>query len=721
MPGKESRPHATPAIGLVKPLAPLCELAYNLWWSWDAGAGALFESIDPGLWAAVEHNPVALLRGLSTARQRELAADRRFMAELRRTHRRMRAYLRARTWFRRQHGRKAHGCIAYFSMEYGLHESLPVFAGGLGVLAGDHFKSAGDLGLPLVGVGMFWRQGYTRQRISPAGRQSDAYDRLSPDNLPLTKARSRAGRPLRIRIPMGANTVVARAWRLDVGRTPIYLLDTHLPVNPPGQRKLTHRLYSGDRDTRIRQEMVLGIGGWRLLRALGLPVLGCHLNEGHAAFCSLERVAEIMLDTGCDFAPAARRVAAATVFTTHTPVPAGNETFDPKLVTRYFKRECQRFGITTDELLALGRVGSDNEDQAFGMTPLALRLAGRANGVSRLHGQVSRQMWHDLWPKRSVDRVPVGSITNGIHLRTWLHPRMADLLDEYLPAGWCDHQDRAAIWSAAMKIPDDRLWALHLELKAELLEFVRARLRAQLGRYRASARKTAAAGANLDPEALTIGFARRFAAYKRATLIFSDLQRAEQIINHAERPVQIIFAGKAHPADREGKALVAGIAKQARAPRFQGRVVFLEDYDMDIARHMVAGVDVWLNNPRKPQEASGTSGMKPALHGGLNLSILDGWWPEACKDGVNGWAIGTGRDHDGTEAADARDAQELYQRLEGDVVPLYYDRRPGKPPGKWIRCMKRALASIPPAFNSHRMVKEYLRRCYLPILTDKQS
>lgn len=709
------------AMDFQKPLAPLYELAYNLWWSWDAAARSLFESIDPRLWAATGHNPVALLRWLPKARQRQLAADGLFLTQLRRTHRRMRAYLRSRSWFRQQHGRKARGCVAYFSMEYGLHESLPVFAGGLGVLAGDHFKSASDLGLPLVGVGIFWRQGYTRQLIEADGRQTDDFDHLAPDNLPLSEVTGPAGSPLRIKIPVAADTLVARAWGLHVGRTLIYLLDTNLPENAPKHRRLTDRLYSGDRDMRIRQEIVLGIGGWRLLRALALPVVACHLNEGHAAFCSLERVADIIRDTGCDFADAARRVAATTIFTAHTPIPAGNETFDPRLVARYLDQDCRRLRITHDELLALGRVDPKDTHEGFGMTPLALRLANRANGVSELHGQVSRKMWRGLWPRRRPDRVPISSITNGIHLRTWLHPKMADLLDEFLPAGWEEHQDRSAVWAAVRKIPDARLWKLHLELKAELLDFVRDKLGAQFQRYGASDRKMAATGANLDYDVLTIGFARRFAAYKRATLIFRDLRRLGRVVNHSRRPVQIIFAGKAHPADEDGKALVAEVVKQARSSHFKGRIVFLEDYDMDIARHLVAGVDVWLNNPCKPQEASGTSGMKPALHGGLNLSILDGWWPEACDDGVNGWAIGRGKDHDGSPAVDQRDARALYRRLERDVIPLYYDRGPGNRPTGWIRCMKNALATIPPAFNSHRMVKDYLRRCYLPILTAKRK
>ena len=718
---KKQTVNAKPAvrIALPEPLAPLGEVAHNLWWSWDAAARRLFESMDARLWEATEHNPVAMLRRLGHRRMQQLAADRAFVAEARRVARRLNSYLRGPTWYRQQYARKGRGLVAYFSMEFAVHESLPVFAGGLGVLAGDHFKSASDLGLPLIGVGMFWRRGYMRQQVDAAGRQAVRYDRLSPENLPLTEVVDPSGRPLRVRVPVGGDTVVARAWRLDVGRVAILLLDTHLPANAPRHRALTDRLYNGSRDTRIRQEIVLGVGGWKLLRALELPIAACHLNEGHAAFCSVERLAEALRGGGGTLDEAGRQLAPSTVFTTHTPVPAGNESFAQNLVARYFDSYCRRNGLDRETLYSWGRVDPDDATEDFGLTPLALRLSRRSNGVSRLHGQVSRRMWQGLWPKRSAERVPIGSITNGVHLETWMHPRMGELLDEYLPAGWRDRQDQPTVWQAVKGIPDDRLWALHVELKGELVEFARARLQTQLQRVGATKRRIEAAAAALDPEALTIGFARRFATYKRATLVFADMRRLERILNHAKRPVQLIFAGKAHPADTEGQALVARIVKHSRSAKFSGRVVFLEDYDMEIARRLVAGVDVWLNNPRRPQEASGTSGMKPALHGGLNLSILDGWWPEACRDGKNGWAIGQDRDHDGSVAADRRDALAIYRRLERDVVPLYYTRGRGDLPTKWIGCMKQALMTIAPAFNSHRMVKEYLKQCYLPALKAK--
>ena len=701
-------------------LRPLQELAHNLWWSWDGDARSLFAAVDPARWEAVEHNPVLLLHRLSARRSRQLADDRAFLRQLRSVHRRFRAYLRARPWYRQQHARAGRGLVAYFSMEFALHESLPIYAGGLGVLAGDHFKSASDLGLPLVGVGIFWNRGYIRQRVDAAGVQTAHYDRLRPEHLPLQPVCAPGKRqPIQFAVPMGARQVWATAWCVRVGRCPIYLLDTQLPRNEPRDRRLTDRLYIGDRESRIRQELLLGIGGWRLLQALRLPVKACHLNEGHAAFCAVDRVAQQLATCDGNVEHAARTVAARTVFTTHTPVPEGNETFIPKLVRRYFEPYCRKTGLDLDWLLAAGRVEPGDEDEPFGMTPLALRLADRRNGVSQLHGEVSRRMWQGVWPRRAEERVPIGAITNGVHADTWLHPRMAELLDAHLPSDWRSRQDQPRVWQAVRGIPAAELWQLHVELKRDLVEFVRSRLQQQCERQGLSARKVAAAGQVLDPDALTIGFARRFAAYKRATLVFSDADRLAKLLSDARRPVQLIFAGKAHPADEAGKALVAQLVKHARSKRFAGRVVFLEDYDMAVARHLVAGVDVWLNNPRRPHEASGTSGMKPALHGGLNLSILDGWWPEACVPGRNGWAIGADRDHPGSAAADRRDAAALYARLKQDVVPLYYKRDRAGLPAKWVSCMKHTLQTIAPAFNSHRMVREYLKKYYLPALRSR--
>lgn len=715
---RAERPSQDDALvsGLPDDLAPLGDLARNLWWAWNPEAAAVFEAAGGPKWESVGRNPVLLIRKLGDRQLERLSGDRAFIAAMKKTHRRMRSYLSARTWYQSEHGRPK-GLVAYFSMEFGLHESLPIYAGGLGVLAGDHLKSASDLGLPLVGVGILWRQGYTRQVLTQDGKQKSAYPRVDPAQLPLTEAKGSNGRPVRVSVYVGKDEVLLRAWRLEVGRVPLYLLDADLEENKPKHRRLTQRLYQGDRDARIRQEIVLGIGGWKLFRELGAPVKVCHLNEGHAAFCALERIAQVIRAEDCTFKQAARKVSASTVFTTHTPVPAGNETFDPALVKRYFDPHLHHLRIQWEDLLALGRVDAKNDREPFGMTPLALRLADKRNGVAQLHGEVSRKMWQGVWPKRSAEKVPIGAITNGIHLRTWLHPRMAELLDEFLPEGWEQDQDRTSVWKAAGRIPDDRLWSLHEALKGDLVAFVRQRLLTQGKRNRAGDKELQAAEGALDPEALTLGFARRFAPYKRATLIFSQVKRFEKLARDTKRPLQIIFAGKAHPADEAGQKLVAEIARHARSPRFRGRVVLLEDYDINVARHMVAGVDVWLNNPRRPQEASGTSGMKPTLHGGLNLSVLDGWWPEGCQEGVNGWAIGAGKDHSGKAADDKKDAEALYRRLERDVIPRFYRRDAAGLPREWIKMMKASMQSVPQHFNSHRMVKEYLRKYYQPMLS----
>ena len=696
-------------------LSPLVDLARNVHWAWDTECQALFAAVDPPSWKRTEHNPVRMLNGLSKKQQDLLLTNAGFIASMRRCEHALRNYLRAKTWFQTKYDRRFKGQIAYFSMEYGLCEALPVYAGGLGVLAGDHLKSASDLGMPLVGVGIFWKQGYARQQINKSGRQVDRFKTLDPEDTPLREITGRSGRPLRIRLRFGADVVAVRGWRLDVGRVPLILLDTDLAQNKPPARRMTRRLYSGDRDTRIRQEILLGVGGWRFLRAMGLPISVCHLNEGHAAFVALERIAEMVKAEGCTFTQARRYVAATNVFTTHTPVPAGNETFEVDLLDKYMGRYAGLMKIDKPAFTDLGRVDAGNDKEPFGMTPLACRTSDRRNGVSALHGAVARRMWKDLWPRKKLEDVPIGSVTNGIHLRTWLHPRMAALLDEYLPRGWEDMQDRPRVWQAAARIPDAELWALHQELKGELIEFVREKVRRRFRRNRASAVRLTQVEHMLSPEALTIGFARRFAPYKRAALVFHDPRRFARILNHRTRPVQIIFAGKAHPADDGGKALVAKVARFADSARFRNRVVFIEDYEMEVARHLVAGVDVWLNNPRKPQEASGTSGMKPTLHGGLNLSIVDGWWPEGF-DGRNGWAIGKGKDHDGSRAHDRRDASELYRILERQAVPLYYDRTARGLPKKWIARMKRSLMTIPARFNSHRQVKEYWAKYYLPAL-----
>lgn len=688
----------------------LREMAHNLWWAWNSDAVALFEYADARTFERSGGNPIVTLRKLPARRRRELLADNEFIAETARVHRRLEQYLIGPAWYERKYGKRDLGKIAYFCMEYGLHESLPLYAGGLGILAGDHLKSASDLGLPLVAVGIYWNKGYTRQRIDADGRQQDRFPRLPLQDTPLREVTNRRGRPVRIRLPFGDQTVWAGAYRADVGRIPLFLMTTDLPENSPRNRKLVDVLYSGDRDSRIRQEILLGIGGWRLLHGLGLPVTAYHLNEGHAAFLTLERIAEA-IKGGSTFRRTLGHVAATSVFTTHTPVPAGNEEFDPGLVDRYLNHYLERMGVTHETFHDLARIEPGNHRENFGMTPLALRTSRHCNGVAVLHGAVAREMWQPLYADRDVDDVPIGHVSNGIHLRTWLHPQMGALLDDFLGDDWHLRQDDPRTWKGIADIPDAALWDLHLSFKRELIDMCCRRMaRTPARRAGASAGKAPLLG----PEALTIGFARRFATYKRAALIFSDSDRLARILCAPNRPVQIVFAGKAHPADDDGKRLIQRIVRFSRMKKFRGRVVFLEDYEMGVARRMVAGVDVWLNNPQRPREASGTSGMKPALHGGLNLSILDGWWPEGFN-GKNGWAIGHGEDWSGPKS-DQRDAAQLYRILERQVVPMYYQRDTQGIPRRWIASMKNALMSIPVFFNSHRQVKEYLTKYYLPAM-----
>lgn len=705
----KSMPTKRRAQGVTDTFKLLDEIARNVWWSWNPDAMALFKYANASELKASGNNPIVTLRKLTAARRRQLQADHEFTAEVSQVHRRLREYLDGQTWYDRKYGRKTSGKLAYFCMEYALHESLPLYAGGLGVLAGDHLKSASDLGLPLVAVGIYWRHGYTRQSIDKRGYQQDRFPLLPVGDTPACEVTGPTGKPIRVRMSMGDRTIVAGAYRLDVGRVPLFLLNTDLSANAQADRQLVDVLYSGDRDMRIRQEILLGIGGLRLLEAMGVPVAAYHLNEGHAAFLSLERIAE-RIGAGKSFSQAVKQVANTNVFTTHTPVPAGNEEFDPALVDNYLGHYADTMKVSNAAFHDLARVKAGDADEQFGMTPLALRSSRYCNGVAALHGAVAREMWKPLYPKLPVKRVPIGYVTNGIHLRTWLHPELAGLFDEFLGKDWETRQDEPAVWKKVARIPDKVLWNLHIRLKGELADLCNGSTSHDQGNSGYSIRRY-----EFNQNALTIGFARRFASYKRATLVFTHLSRMARIINNSRRPVQIIFAGKAHPADMPGNDLIQQVVKYSRDARFCGRIWFIEDYEMGIARRLTAGVDVWLNNPQRPREASGTSGMKPALHGGLNLSILDGWWPEAFN-GKNGWAIGQGENHDGSRIADRRDAALLYNLLEREVVPMYYDRDAEGLPRRWIACMKNAITTIPVQFNTHRQVKEYLVNYYLPAM-----
>ncbi len=696
-------------------ISRLSRLAYNLWWSWNPEARRLYRAIDPELWEYVYHNPVKFLRRVDPGRLERAASDERYLARYHEVMSAFDAYMKPdTTWFERTYPHLKGHTIAYFSAEFGLHESLPIYSGGLGILSGDHCKAASDLGLPFVGVGFLYPQGYFRQNINVWGDQEAIYEKLNFFDVPARPATDSSGEQIVIQVDLPGRQVYATVWQIQVGRVKLFLLDTNVHPNAPEDRTLAARLYGGDQEMRISQEIVLGIGGVRALRALGLRPTVWHMNEGHSAFMVLEQVRQLVQDEGLTFDEARDIVTACNVFTTHTPVPAGHDAFPLNLVERYFSNYWPQMGLNRDSFMALGYQQA-GWDARFSMTVLAFKLSGRYNGVSELHGRVSRKMWNELWPDRPVDEVPISHITNGVHTRTWLAPEIARLFDTYLGDGWEERLDDPATWEAVEDIPDAELWRVHCQRKQMMINHLRKRLRSQRERILASVEEIAEAESVLDLDALTIGFARRFATYKRATLIFRDMDRIQRILNAEGRPVQIIFAGKAHPADEPGKALIKHIIELSKHPGFKGRVVFIEDYDINVARYLVRGVDLWLNNPRRPLEASGTSGQKAALNAVPNFSVLDGWWPEA-YDGTNGWAIGDGREYTNPEEQDAVDAESLYRTLENEIVPLFYDRDADGIPHGWLRVAKASVRTCAPRFSMQRMVKEYVERMYVPAM-----
>lgn len=699
-------------------IAPLQErlwaLARNLWWSWDHNSSSLFLDLDPARWSELNHNPVALLSELPLAKLETRAAELMLHSRVNYAYRRMLEYREAdRTWGTRHAGVLRPHPVAYFSAEFGLHESLPVYSGGLGVLAGDHIKSASDLDIPLVGIGLFYGQGYFRQRLDQGGWQREEYLKTDVNEMPMEVAIGKDGRPVVVEIETRSGRIRAKVWRVKVGRRDLLLLDSDVEGNAPEDRELTSRLYGGDLRIRIRQELLLGVGGLRALRALGISPGVLHLNEGHSAFAVLEALRMRMEDEGIAFDAAVPRVSREVVFTTHTPVPAGHDRFDAGLVEEHIGPLREALGLSQDSLMGLGRENANNGDELFCMTVLALRLSRRANAVSSLHAEVSRAMWTKLFRNKLEDDVPIGHITNGVHVPSWLAPEMFRLYDRHLGTDWHQRSSEAKIWLGIENVDDGELWETHLNLKSQLIEFVRRRAVAQAERRGESPLELQRLERVLGPDALTIGFARRFATYKRANLILTDIERLASMVNDPNRPVQFVFAGKAHPLDEPGKRVLQQIADLMRDSKFRDKFVFVEDYDINVGRHFVQGVDVWLNNPRRPLEASGTSGQKVVLNGGLNLSILDGWWAEA-YDGMNGFAIGTGRTHSNMSVHDARDGEDLLRTLREEVIPLYYQRdRDGLPRG-WIKRMKRTIRTLGWRFNADRMVMDYTQRCYLP-------
>lgn len=689
-------------------------LAKNLWWTWNPDVITLFQDIDPVRWRALDHNPIALLSEFTPDTLQTRAVELVLQSRINQAYRRLKEYLSTTPpWARAHAGVLGSKPVAYFSLEFGIHESVPIYSGGLGVLSGDHVKSVSGLGVPLVAVGLFYGQGYFKQRLDAGGYQREEYVDTKVEDLPMEPARGPDGEPVMVEIDTRSGRLLAKVWVMRVGRVKLYLLDSDVEGNSAEDRELTSRLYGGDNRTRIRQELVAGVGGVRALRALGITPGAYHLNEGHLGFATLEVVRERMRHDGMSFDEAVRDVAQHTVFTTHTPVPAGHDRFSSELVEEHLGPLRDDLGISFEQLMGLGRVDVHNHDESFCMTVLGLKLSRRANGVSSLHGHVSRRMWASLWPGRAEEDLPIGHITNGVHVRSWLAWQMQQLYDRHFSPDWYDRMGEPDVWQSITNVDPGELWETHHALKNLLLAFMRRRISHDCRRRGESDKVVEAARKMFDPDILTIGFGRRFATYKRADLILTDMERMATILNHPNRPVQLVFSGKAHPADEPGKHLIRKIANLRHDPRFAERIAFVEDYDINVGRHLIQGVDVWLNNPRRPLEASGTSGEKAVLNGALNLSILDGWWAEA-YDGSNGFAVGSGTSHADEAITDDRDAGDLGRVLEEQVIPLYYDRDDDGLPQQWIKRMKNSISSLAWRFSAHRMVADYACKAYIP-------
>lgn len=702
---------------LPESLSRLKDLAYNMRFAWDHETITLFRRLDPELWDETNHNPVAMLGRISQERLETAKNDPAFMAHLEAVVSDFDEYMAAKnTWYTDNYGNlKKQPIIAYFSMEFGLTECFQNYSGGLGVLSGDHLKSASDLNIPLVGVGLLYQEGYFQQYLNVDGWQQETYPINDFTNLPMRVERDKDGNPIKVGVDLPGRQLYAQIWRVQIGRVPLYLLDTNIPDNAREEdRSLTDRLYGGDKRTRIRQEIVLGIGGIRALEALGLRPDICHMNEGHSAFLGLERIRVLMRETGLNFYQAKEIIAASTVFTVHTPVPAGLERFGYDLIDEHFTEYMRELGLSRDQFIDLGRENMGSYE-LFSMSVMALAMSYGANGVAKLHGVVSRDMWQWMYPQVPVEEIPIGSVTNGIHVQTWVSREMGTLLDRYLSPAWRTSDWKSETWAGIDSVPDSELWRTHSRRRERLVAFCRERLKKQLSRRGASKSELDAADEVLNPDALTIGFARRFATYKRATLIFRDLNRLRKIVHNPDQPVQFIFAGKAHPHDNEGKAFIKEIVRVANMEEFRHSIVFVENYDMNVARYLVQGCDVWLNNPRRPKEASGTSGMKCIYNGCLNFSILDGWWDEGYAPEV-GWAIGNGENYPDSMAdeQDRIESEAIYNILEKDIIPKFYSRGRDGLPREWIAMMKNAIRKLGFFFTTHRMVQEYTQDYYLP-------
>ncbi len=698
---------------LPEQLRMLTKLAYNLWFVWNPEVYSVFERLDRSLWEKCEHNPVRMLNSIEQRTLDEAAKDEGFLAHLERAASLIDDYVGKKKCNILDADTPDTFLTAYFSAEYGLAESLPIYSGGLGILSGDHLKSSSDLNLPLVGVGLLYQKGYFRQYLNYEGWQQETYPSNDFPQLPLSVVKDEHGDPVVVQVSFRNRPVYAQVWKVQVGRIPLYLLDTNIDRNPVEFRDTTAQLYGGDREMRVRQEILLGIGGVRALKAMGIEPSVFHMNEGHSAFVSLERIRMLREEHGLTFDEARELVIASNVFTTHTPVPAGNDYFSNELMREYFTDYAPTLGLNIQTLLGYGRANPWDSQEEFCMTVLALRLSSTSNAVSKLHEKVSRKMWQPVWRHFPVEDVPIMPITNGIHIPSWISDEVANLYHRYLGPRWVEDPDHERLWDRVTHIPDTEMWRARERLRERLVSFARSRLRAQLERRGASRREIESSQEVLNAECLTIGFSRRFATYKRAILLLQDLDRLSRILNNKDKQVQVIFAGKAHPQDVAGKEFIKKIVHVAGLERFRQRVIFIEDYDINVARYLVQGADIWLNTPLRPLEACGTSGMKASANGGLNLSVLDGWWAEAYTLD-NGWAIGSGEEYKDVKYQDEVESRNIYDLLEKEIVPLFYDRGEDGLPRQWLKKLKLSMRNLCPVFNSHRMVEEYTRKCYMP-------
>lgn len=694
-----------------KELSKLKDIAYNLWWSWNSDAIDLYRDIDLALWEKLEKNPVRFLKEVSQKKLEDKVNDQDYMERYKKVVKSYDSYMEeTNTWFSRTYPDKKDHMVAYFSAEYGLNEVLPIYSGGLGVLSGDHCKSASDLGIPFTAIGLFYKQGYFSQHINSEGWQETIFNDLNISNLPVAPALNQKGEQAQISVELPGRVVYAKVWQVKIGRISLYLIDTDVPQNSPQDRILTSRLYGGDQETRIQQEIFLGIGGARVLDALDIKATVFHMNEGHSSFLGLELMRRLVVDKKLPFSHAKEVVSSSLIFTTHTPVPAGNDVFPLEMIDRYFGNYWPSLGISRHEFLDLGLKIGDHQN--FNMTVLALTLAGQKNGVSELHGAVSRNIFKNVWPGIPEDEVPIGHITNGIHTLTWLSPSIKFLYDKYLDKDWKENLYDNRVWDDVDKIPDEELWKTHCVLKTKMIGFIREKLKQQRSANGESIESIRQVDTLLDSNALTIGFARRFATYKRANLIFRDLARIQRILNDPDKPMQIIFAGKAHPADGPAHEIIKNINDIARQQGFVGKVILVENYNMTLARNMVQGVDIWLNNPRRPLEASGTSGQKVCINGIANFSVLDGWWCEG-YNGKNGWSIGDDTFYDNEHYQDNADSESIYNTLEKIILPLFFDRNENGVPEKWVAVMKESIKTNSGLFSTHRMVQDYTNKYYV--------